>query len=220
MAGLSWVLGVMETVRNPATITEGFFRFFKNGYRTLEFSCLKNRGGRFVELCDYLSGAQRGVICIPEGRNGAGWVRFVVELRRYFLGEKSAADGVGNVQKFRNQLHNVRNSKSQDVRRQRDGREEILQKPLKEIPRVLMSEEEPRPTRSFNFKWNPHPFTLVITKRDGESRKATWVGLSDVAGLKEIIEYTRPKKEELKTQSLDRVGPSVDCGLLASHRTT
>ena len=73
--------------------------------------------------------------------------------------------------------------------------------------RTVMSAVEPRPTRSFAFTWNPHPNTLVITKREGEPRKATWVGLSDVAGLLEAVRPTQPVKEHLK---LDRGGFSDD----------
>uniref|UniRef100_A0A2N9GJ10 Reverse transcriptase zinc-binding domain-containing protein n=1 Tax=Fagus sylvatica TaxID=28930 RepID=A0A2N9GJ10_FAGSY len=218
--GLHWVLGVVGIVRDPVTTKEGFFRFLKNGYRTLDFSCLKNRGGRFVELCDYHCGAQQGEIRIPEGRNGAGWVLFAAEIRRFFLGENSVATAVsgakagaatvaGGRKQTRIQLRNARTSKSRDFRRQRDNREDFTQWFYKEAiqnkSRAVMSEVEPRPTRKFSFKWNPHPNTLVITKREGEIRKATWVGLSEVVALVEAVRTTRPGKE-LKIDPLDRVG--------------
>ena len=69
-----------------------------------------------------------------------------------------------------------------------------------------MSKVEPRPTRRFVFKWNPHPNMLVITKREGESRKAKWVGLSDVVGHKVDVGPSRPVVEHLNTHISGRVG--------------
>jgi hypothetical protein len=239
--GLHWILELIGIIRKPETITDGFFRFLKNGYRTLEFSCLKNRGGRFVELCDYHSGAQQGGIRIPEGRSGAGWDRFTTEIRHFFLGENSAANGTGREkrgaavvacaadvacaeQKLRNPRKG-RKSNPRDLRRQRDTRD-LLQQPkiFKLHPRAEMSIKEPRPTRKFVFKWNPHPNTLVISKREGESRKAKWIGLSEITALLETIKQTRPAlangpnlNEESRptypisnTHSKKWVGPSND----------
>ncbi len=149
------MLGVFAIVRDPGTTTEGFFCFFKDG--------------RFVELCDYHSGAQQGGIRVPEGRNGASWACFVMELRRFFLGDIDAVVVDSSEKTIRNPLHNVRNSKSLDFRRQRVIKEDITQRPNKELLKLItcavMSKVEPRPTRRFVFKWNPHPNTLVITKR-------------------------------------------------------
>jgi hypothetical protein len=50
----------------------GFFKSHRDGYRTLELSCMKNKGGRYVELSDYHSGSQQGNIRIPEGRLAKG----------------------------------------------------------------------------------------------------------------------------------------------------
>uniref|UniRef100_A0A2N9J584 UBC core domain-containing protein n=1 Tax=Fagus sylvatica TaxID=28930 RepID=A0A2N9J584_FAGSY len=197
--GLHWMLGLFGTIREPVTTTEGFFRFLKDGYCTLEFSCLKNRGGRFVELCDYHSGTQQGGIRVPEGRSGAGWVRFVMEVHRFFLGENNAATGAGREkhggpdvatgeQKFRT-LRNINT-------------------------RAMMSTVEPRPTRSFAFKWNPHPNTWVITKHEGEPRKAKWIGLSEVEALLETIRTTRTVKEQPKG---DRAGVSDVAGPSLAH---
>jgi hypothetical protein len=65
----------------------GFFEFHRDGYRTLEFSFLANRGGRFVEVTEYHSGTQRGSIRIPEGRRGVGWSVFEFQVCKYFLGD-------------------------------------------------------------------------------------------------------------------------------------
>lgn len=66
--GLKWLLDELEVICNSPTTLEGFFRFYRDGYRTLELSCLRNRGGRYLELCDYHSGAQQGGLRIPEGK--------------------------------------------------------------------------------------------------------------------------------------------------------
>ncbi len=82
--------------------------------------------------------------------------------------------------------------------------------------RVVMSEVEPRPTRSFFFKWNPHPNTLIITKAEGESRKASWVGLSNVKRLVDVAGPSRPKEDHLKGPDQAgpiKTGPILDSGL-------
>ena len=66
---------------------DGFFEFFRDGYRVLEVSCLSNRGGRFLDISEYHSGAHRGNIRLPEGRRGAGWSLFEFQVRKYFLCE-------------------------------------------------------------------------------------------------------------------------------------
>uniref|UniRef100_A0A2N9F6L3 Uncharacterized protein n=1 Tax=Fagus sylvatica TaxID=28930 RepID=A0A2N9F6L3_FAGSY len=67
---------------------KGFFRFKRTEYSTLEFSCLQNQRGRFVELCEYHGGAQRGGIRVPKGYLGKGWHRFAEELNSFFLGKQ------------------------------------------------------------------------------------------------------------------------------------
>jgi hypothetical protein len=42
-------------------------------------------------------------------------------------------------------------------------------------PRVLLDEDEPRPTRKFEFKWKPSTKTLCITKVEGGKRASEWV---------------------------------------------
>ena len=76
LGGLQWLLDVMAKVRNLTSSLEGFFEFFRDGYRVIKISCLSNRGGRFLEVSEYHSGAHRGSIRIPEGRRGAGFSLF------------------------------------------------------------------------------------------------------------------------------------------------
>lgn len=61
LRGLRWVLGEIR-----------IFQFLCDGYNTLEFSCLSNRGGRFVELLENHGGSQRGRIRVLEGLRCAG----------------------------------------------------------------------------------------------------------------------------------------------------
>ncbi len=65
LAGLRWMLDVLDKLQNSTQSFEGFFEFHHDGYRTLEFSCLANRRGRFVEVTKYHSGTHRGCIRIP-----------------------------------------------------------------------------------------------------------------------------------------------------------
>jgi hypothetical protein len=101
----------------------------------------------------------------------------VVELRHFFLGEHDAVEVVGSMKDFRIPSRNVRKIHSRDSRSQRvrkaDFTQEVFQEPLMKSPRVVLSKVEPRPTRRFFFKWNPHPNTLVITKAEGEPWKAS-----------------------------------------------
>ena len=54
--GLRWALGELGKLNSISLTQNGFFEFMRNGYRTLEFSCLSNRGGRFMELLEYHGG--------------------------------------------------------------------------------------------------------------------------------------------------------------------
>ncbi|GMY35641.1 hypothetical protein FCV25MIE_30883 [Fagus crenata] len=103
---------------------------------------------------------------------------------------------------FRIPSRNVRKIQSRDSRRQRvrkaDFTQEVFQEPLMKSPRVVLSKVEPRPTRRFFFKWNPHPNTLVITKAEGEPRKASWVRLSGVKRLLDDVGPSRPMESHFK----------------------
>jgi hypothetical protein len=87
ITGLRWMLDVFVKIRTTNQPLEGFFVFHRDGYRVLEFSCLANRGGRFVEITEYHSGTHRGSIRIPEGRKGAGWSVFEFQVCKCFLGD-------------------------------------------------------------------------------------------------------------------------------------
>ncbi len=83
--GLRWTLGEMGNLKHISSTNTGIFKFLRDGYRTLELSCLSNHGGRYVELLEYHGGAHRGNLRIPEGWCGAGWTLFESALMKYFL---------------------------------------------------------------------------------------------------------------------------------------
>ena len=87
LEGLRWLLDVFIMLQNPNKKLEGFFKFHRDYYRILEFSCFTNRGGRFVEVTEYHSGTHRGSIRILEGWRGAGWLVFEFQVHKFFLGE-------------------------------------------------------------------------------------------------------------------------------------
>uniref|UniRef100_A0A2N9GQ47 Reverse transcriptase domain-containing protein n=1 Tax=Fagus sylvatica TaxID=28930 RepID=A0A2N9GQ47_FAGSY len=204
LRGLRWALEEMGKLKDLASSQAGHFQFMRDGYRTLELSCLSNRGGRFVELVEYHGGAQRGNLRIPEGRRGVGWVKFESELRRYFLTkidasppQPSSGDGQvitvkGSVQGNRNRnRRNGRKSNSQSSMERRDTRggdygansaPKIRSRELRQWsmetkvnPRVTLTQTEPRPTRKCDFKWVSDHTSLRVTKLENGPREVVWV---------------------------------------------
>jgi hypothetical protein len=57
-----------------------FVRSFKEGSKVLIVWRGGNVAGRFLEVAVYYLGGRRGIIYIPEGYDGRGWSRFVLEL--------------------------------------------------------------------------------------------------------------------------------------------
>jgi hypothetical protein len=57
-----------------------FIRSFREGSKVLIFRQGGNAAGRFLEVAVYGVGGRRGIIFIPEGRDGRGWRSFVLEL--------------------------------------------------------------------------------------------------------------------------------------------
>jgi hypothetical protein len=55
--GLQWLLAEWASLRTCPDL-KGFFRFYRSGYIIMEFSCLQNQHGHFVELAEYHGGAQ------------------------------------------------------------------------------------------------------------------------------------------------------------------
>jgi hypothetical protein len=57
-----------------------FIRSFREGSKVLIVRRGGNAAGRFLEVAVYGAGSRRGIIFIPEGRDGRGWRSFVLEL--------------------------------------------------------------------------------------------------------------------------------------------
>jgi hypothetical protein len=177
---LRWVLQTWGLLQQSSEL-KGFFRFKRTEYSTLEFSCLQNQRGRFVELCEYHGGAQRGGIRVPEGYLGKGWHRFAEELNSFFLGKQPPVE-------FRE--GRSRNGKTIPNRKLLDSRDppaKILH-PAGDVtatnsansnllPRVTLDLDAIRPTWKCEFEWNPRVKTLRITKGVEGKRKVEWVGL-------------------------------------------
>jgi hypothetical protein len=193
----------MGGMMKPGSHLEGFFRFFRDGYRILELSCLKNRGGRFIELCDYHSGSQQGNLRIPEGKEGEGWARFDQELRNFFLGEKLMASGdwtgALGISKSRNQRDSYRGIRN--LGKSVMDTSKILQGSKPSVtpgtPRAVLSRVEPRPTLLSVFKWIPAGKTICITIQEGLRREVRWVGLSNSSG--------GPKTSDLRAIDINKV---------------
>jgi hypothetical protein len=203
LRGLRWVLEEMGKLKDLPSSQAGYFQFLRDGYRTLELSCLSNRVERFMELVEYHGGSQRGNLRILEGRRGVGWVKFESEPRCYFLTKidssslSSNGDSqVGTVRRSVQGLHNCnrcngRNLNSQSSMEVRDSRGGdngaylALGTQLRESRQrfmetkvnswVTLSHLEPRPTRKFDFKWVSGQNSLRVTKLDNGPREVAWV---------------------------------------------
>ena len=200
MVGLKWLLDVIEQIRVKED-KSGYFKFLRSSYSILEVSCLKNKGGRFLEIVDYHSRAQRGSVRIPEGSKSAGWQKLASEIWSFFLGREGKSDapmfipvggGPGKGEKYDY-------GKSRFLGSSRDPRKRINEiAPIKQSAitndscaisnaRIVLDPESPRPTRKSNFNWNPTKNTLRITKIQGEARQAHWVKIKHkVVGLAQI----------------------------------
>ncbi len=199
ITGLRWMLDNFVTIKNTNQTLEGFFVFHRDGYRVLEFSCLANRGGRFVEITEYHSGTHRGSIRIPEGRKGAGWSVFEFQVRKCFLGatqnpstvpaisRRDSDDGEAAVRAGPSRKEVKRREwKSRKSRRTKsapDLQPSITLLNLRdEISKLALN--EPRPTRQTHFKWKPNSRTLRVMLDHGSRRQVSWVDVQEVAGPK------------------------------------
>ena len=187
--GLHWTIGELRKLKQVSR--SGIFQFRRDGYRTLEFSCLSNRGGRFVELSEFHGGKQRGSIRIPEGRRGDGWTLFVTEVQKYYLETESSKAPPKRERELRggrltaSESHPFLNGKELRLLRKEDPwlapkiqlRDFRDLRNLKRVnARGVLSNTEPRPTRSSDFKWRMGPKTIRVTKIEGQARSASWVG--------------------------------------------
>jgi hypothetical protein len=211
--GLYWLLAEWASLRTCHDL-KGFFRFYRFGYSILEFSCLQNQHGRFVELAEYHGGAQRGGIRVPEGYRGKGWVRFEQGLVNFFLGKLASV---------KSETGNLRNGKLIPNRKMLDSCDlpakishpaGILNSKdsvsLNLRPRVPLDPEAIRPTRKCDFKWNPNDKTLRITKLEVGKRHVEWVGLKYKAhGLIQLDNCAPPQAQGPLVGSKDFGCPEI-----------
>jgi hypothetical protein len=230
MGGLRWLVNVILKICTLACTLEGFFEFFRDGYRVLEISCLSNRGGRFLDISEYHSGARRGSIGLPEGRRGAGWSLFEFQVRKFFLCEIVLPElRVAPPRRIDEKLpavepHGKRNVQWVQTRQQRKSwnrnpaRSAIPPKtvmlPEKENSKsrapAVMNPETPRPTRNTHFEWKPKSKTLRITLNSGSCRTVEWVGLVSNKGptpLTKAPPNSGPKLSETNQPKRDLEGP-------------
>jgi hypothetical protein len=195
--GLKWALEEMGKLKDSPSAQAGSFKFLRDGYRTLELSCLSNHGGRFVELVEYHGGSQRGNLRIPEGHHGVGWATFLTELRGYFLTKiepsapsdgkaRRSAQGSRNRDRRKGRQSNANfPCESRYFRdldkfeylapntRLRESRQQLNE--TKVNSRVMLSDLEPRPTRKFDFKWILGQKSLRVNKLIEGPRVVSWV---------------------------------------------
>ncbi len=151
-----------------------------------------------MELVEYHGGGQRGGIRVLEGYRGKGWARFAKELTSFFLGTPTPA---------RELAGKHQNGKQKLGRKARDSCD--IQESVTDInpskpaglnsnaPRIQLVPGAPRPTRKYEFKWDPFLNTLQITKVMGEKRRVEWVGLKYKAkGLAQFIAMDPIKKDQ------------------------
>ena len=96
-AGLKWLLEVLAKLRTPQINPQGFIQHFRDGYRAIKVSGMKNDRGCYIEISEFHSGSQQGGIRVPEGWRGTGWAFFERELRRYFFTRKPSPTVVFDV---------------------------------------------------------------------------------------------------------------------------
>ena len=213
---LRWVLQTWGLLQKSLEL-KGFFQFNRTEYSTLEFSCLQNQRGRFVELCEYHGGAQRGGIRVPEGYLGKGWHRFAEELRegRFRNGKLIPNRKVHDLRdppaKISHPARNVTSTNSMN---------------LNPFPRVILDPDAIRPTRKYEFEWKPRAKTLCITKTVEGKRQVEWVGLKYKAqgliqrdnwaftqvpcdGPREPMAFDGPGEPVRNDQSLEHVDEAV-----------
>jgi hypothetical protein len=226
MVGLKWLLDVIEQVKVKAD-KSGFFQFLHNSYSILEVSCLKNKGGRYLEIVEYHSGGQKGCVCIPEGSRTTGWQKIVDEIWSFFLGREASnkalvvipaggATGKGIIAVTSN---SGTSGSSRDSRalgnlvapftQMEDSKKSCLIS--NSNSRALMNLDAPRPTRKTQFIWNPSSKSLRVTKNEGEARKAQWVPLKyKVVGLAPLKIGPQAQPDNLHISDPGPVDPTLN----------
>jgi hypothetical protein len=77
---LGWLISTVECLLwFPG---EDFVRSFREGSKVLIVRRGDNAAGKFIEIAVYAAGGCKGIIYIPEGQDGRGWSRLVMELEK------------------------------------------------------------------------------------------------------------------------------------------
>jgi hypothetical protein len=87
----SWLVDSLEAAC-LSPVKEDFVKTFREDGKALMVHGGGNKARRFLQAGIYVEGGQKGVIWIPEGRNGRGWRRFVEELRLLLLTKEKGLD--------------------------------------------------------------------------------------------------------------------------------
>jgi hypothetical protein len=69
--GSSWLI---DTVEAASQTKEDIAKSFREGDKALMVHGGANKAGRFLEVAVYAEGGRKGVVWLPEGRDGRGWV--------------------------------------------------------------------------------------------------------------------------------------------------
>jgi hypothetical protein len=90
---VGWLISMMESLLwYPGE--KDFVRSFREGSKVLIVRRGGNVAGRFLEVAVYAVGGRRGIIYFPEGYEGRGWRKVVLELGKVSDFLKSP-DGLG-----------------------------------------------------------------------------------------------------------------------------
>ena len=238
--GLKWLLQLLDKLCTSQLNTQGLLEFFRDGYRTLEVSGMKNDRGTFIEISEFHSGSQQGGIRVPEGWRGAGWVYFAKELRRFFLNDKASPMSSSAVGRQHHEGVSVNFGKKRDLGKKFDNGKSVMEihRPKSRAQLIV---DAPRPTRSWDFKWKPQLKTLRITLNENNVKKVKWAwtnapkqahkaeanALAHEPRVKEVDQEPRGKEEahdprvdeEAHEPRVNEAAPRPDKGIWVPKQT-
>ncbi len=79
--GVAWLKTTVEALIRNTEVTE-FIKSSRDGNNAFIAQKCSNRSDQYLEVMEYAMGGCRGLIVIPEGREGRGWRSFPAELRK------------------------------------------------------------------------------------------------------------------------------------------